>query len=187
MVKASKEDFLTKKDSEQKTQRKVWDSNFDLDGVSDEKIKKPFLKKQLSFGQFLVSELLILLAGLLVIGLLYFVVNQDTLFKPKGYIVPITTQTTAIYLEVNNPEDYTLTFDDSIVVSGKTVPGASVVMASDGSYQGVEASSLGEFSKVFPLDLGVNTIQISVFDERGESQTLPRQVYYSKEKLDEEN
>lgn len=154
--------------------------------LSQEKEKLPNSNSQkhsLSFSQFLLSQILILILGLAFLGGLYYILNPDSFKKIDKYGGPVTTAPISLYLEVNNPEDDSLVFDQSIIVSGKTTANATVVLSSSDFDLAMEANSFGEFSKVFPLSIGVNSIQITVFDSAGNSKSTVRNVYYSEEKI----
>lgn len=158
----------------------------------NEKIKKPKssgtgLRKELSGGQFLGSLIGLLIIGLIFFGGLYYMVNKDYLFKGPKYHDPVTTPPISLYLEVGAPENGVVVLSNTVVVSGKTIPDAVVAILSPGHNEILSANVLGEFSKVFPLDAGLNPIQITVFDNKGNSKSEIVEVYYSNEPIEKED
>lgn len=155
--------------------------------------KEPALKhalpfdKSLSFKQFLISHLGILLIGLFYLGVLYFFLNEGKIFccvnsSLKDYI-PVTTTPSSFSLEINSPDDEAAVFEKSIVISGTSSPLATIIIASSSETVGLETSNKGEFSKVFSLNPGLNLITITAFDQNGNKKQDFRTVYYSQEKL----
>lgn len=136
---------------------------------------------KLSGTVFILSQITILIVGLAFIGWLYFFLQEPS--KIPSNSSPITTEPASLTLEVNSPEDDLLSFKDEILVSGKTQAGSTVLISTDDNDQIVKTSSTGAFSADFPLELGVNNITIAVFDESGDSRTVEKMVYYSKEKI----
>lgn len=96
---------------------------------------------------------------------------------------PVTSTPVSITLEISSPDEDTLSFDPSIIISGKTIPNSSVLISSKSNDVAIISKSDGAFSTLLDLDEGVNNIQISVFDQNGEQKDISRTVYYSKEKV----
>jgi hypothetical protein len=138
--------------------------------------------KHLSFGQFLVSQFIIILLAVMFIGGMYLILNP---LKPTidPFKSPVTQAPVSLYLDINNPENESVSFDQSIILSGKTTPKASIIISSADYDLGVDANEFGDFSTVFPLAVGPNQIHIQVFDSMGNTKSVVRSVYYSQEKL----
>lgn len=142
------------------------------------------LTKKLSTEHFILSHILILVAGLIFLGGLYYVLNiQDQ--KPKGLFVngPVTTLPKSLRLDLDQPDQDSLSYSPSIIVSGKTGPGNEILISTDTSDLVIESKPDGSFSTVLGLGEGVNNITATVFDSTGDSRSAQRSVYYSKEKL----
>mgnify|MGYP001563720213 CR=1 FL=1 len=142
------------------------------------------LKKRLSTKQFILSQLLIFTFGLFFLAGLYYILNiqhrnNQTLFE-NG---PVTSLPKTLRLELQQPDNDTLTYQSSIIVSGKTSPFLDVLIYSDSENIVIKAKSDGSFSTVFNLDEDLNQITVVVFDQTGDLKSDTRTVFYSEEKL----
>lgn len=106
--------------------------------------------------------------------------SQNNLIQ--GYI-PVSSAPKSMNMEIQNPDDELLVFNNTVVVSGKTTPKSSVVIINGQDQLGTEADKDGNFQKVVDLQPGINPIQILAFDTEGNSKSDSRTVYYSEEKL----
>ena len=142
------------------------------------------LKRVLSFKTFVFSQILILILGLgFVFGLNYFLnLNgfDNTYSLSKG---PVTNQPKSLRLDLEQPDDNVLSFDSSIIVSGKTAPNTEVLISTNSDDLVLKSKPDGNFSTVVNLDEGVNKISVVVFDMRGDFRSQERTVFYSKEKI----
>lgn len=154
-----------------------------------QKILKSIWEKELSFQAFILSHLLILAFGLGVLGWLYYMLYDIKLpFAPKSAFEsyqPVTTTPISFNLDLNNPDEDSLVFDKSIVISGKTSPQASVIVSVDDKDTALQSNSNGDFSKVVVLSSGLNRVRVDAFDSQGNTKEVTRLVYFSEEKLDE--
>lgn len=142
------------------------------------------MNKSLTFKQFIISQIIILVVGLSLSLGLYYILNQqrnDKSYSSRGG--PITTLPTSISLDLTSPDDNLLTFSSALLFSGKTLPHASVLISSQTKDVAFEAKGDGSFSQTITLDEGVNKFNIVVFDNQGEQKIMERTVYYSKEKI----
>lgn len=143
------------------------------------------MNKKLSFKTFIFFSTLILILGLIFVGGLNYILNiqfnAPKLYSPTGK--PITSAPKSLVLDLQNPEDDTLTFESSILVSGSTSPFLDILISSQTKDVLIKSKADGSFSTVFNLDEGVNRINIAVFDKLGENRSEQRTIYYSKEKL----
>lgn len=129
--------------------------------------------------------ILVIILALVVAGFFFFKsfhFNQSTSAVLKSFD-PITHQPISFDLEITNPDDQSLLFDKSLLVSGKTAPKAKVVISDDGDDNEVDADDNGNFSQQVALDLGFNQLTIVAFNEAGDSKQVVRTVYYSKDEL----
>lgn len=144
------------------------------------------LKKKLSFKQFILSHLLILLVSLAFLAGLFYIVHIQYQKPTKLYSAsggPVTTPPKSLRIELQQPDDDALTFQSSIIVSGKTAPNKEVLIFTDSLDLVIKSTSNGTFSTVVKLDEGVNKVTTVVFDVTGDTRSAERMVYYSKEKL----
>lgn len=142
------------------------------------------LDKKLTTKHFVLSQILILIAGLIFLGLLYYILNIQYQ-KPKGLFVtgPVTTAPKSLRLDLDQPDQDSLVFSGSAIISGKTGSGNIVLISTDTKDFVIESKPDGSFSTILSLDEGVNRITATVFDATGDSRSVERTVYYSKEKL----
>lgn len=142
------------------------------------------MNRILSIKQFVISQILILLFGSGLIAVLYYVLNTDITVRTQivNYL-PVTKKQTALYLEVKNPDDNLLVFENTILISGTTKPNSVVLISTDEKDYGLKAGANGEFSRIIDLRVGLNNIIIYSFDGSGESKQEVRNIYYSKEEL----
>lgn len=141
------------------------------------------MTKEISLKTFIVSQSLILILGLLFLFGLYYFLNTDSKgfsYQQKG---PVTTPPKSLKIDLETPLDDTLTFDSTILVSGKTAPSSEVLIFIQTYDAVVRSRSDGYFSTVVKLDEGTNHITAVVFDASGDSRSAERNVYYSKEKI----
>ncbi|MBI2595151.1 hypothetical protein HYW46_00250 [Candidatus Daviesbacteria bacterium] len=147
--------------------------------------------RQLSAKQFLISHTIIFIAGLAFLGGMHLILNDgklpccqknpaQTKWALQG---PVTTLPVSFNLEINNPDDDIVIFENTISVSGKTAPNSTVIISVNDNGTGLQANNKGEFSKVIDLTGGLNTLTITAFDPSGNSKTEVRTIYYSEEKL----
>ncbi len=142
------------------------------------------LKKKLSSKNFIVSHILILIVGLIFLGGLYYILNIQYKTSSDPFSAgPVTSKPKSFTLTLDQPADETLSYQVSILLSGKTSPRLQVLISTDTDDQVMESKSDGSFSVTLNLDEGVNNIKVAVFDLTGDIRETERLVYYSKEKL----
>ena len=142
------------------------------------------LTKKLSTKHFIFSNFLILIIGLIFLFTLYYILNIQYKTSSNPFSNgPVTSKPKSFILDLNQPADETLSFQSSILVSGKTGPHMEVLISTDSDDQVLEAKSDGTFSLTLNLDEGVNNIKVVVFDSTGDTRETMRLVYFSKEKL----
>lgn len=141
------------------------------------------MSNKLSPKTFIFSQIFLLIAGLAFLASLYFYLNKDFSKPSIANYIPVTQKPASFSLEVNNPEDQLLTYNKTIVISGKTSPKATVIISTNASDAGLEADSKGEFSTVVDLKPNINDLKISAFDEFGNTQSNTRTVFYTEEKI----
>lgn len=148
----------------------------------DEKQNRLF--EPISNKNFIISQIIILSTGLILAGLMYLVLQRPFAGNPDiGKYIPVTKEPISFNLEVVEPENNTVVFDDKILVNGTTSPNATIMISTEDSDQGLNANKEGLFSKTIDLNPGLNTIVINTFNDSGENKSEIRSVYYSEEKL----
>lgn len=142
------------------------------------------LTKKISARHFIISQLFILTAGLIFLGWLYYLLNIQYQQGNKIFLNgPVTSKPKSLILMLDQPDDNTLTFQPSILISGKTGFLSDVLISTDSQDLVIQSKTDGSFSTVLNLDEGVNNITVVVFDPKGESRSSQRSVFYSKEKI----
>lgn len=142
------------------------------------------LTSQIPFKIFLIIQILILISGLIFLYGLYYILNVQYKVSSNLFLNgPVTTLPKTLRLDLDQPADDSLTFQSSILVSGRTGPGKDVLIYTDSRNLVIKSKPDGSFSAPLDLNEGVNTIVAVVFDETGDSRTIERTVYFSKEKI----
>lgn len=142
------------------------------------------LSKKLSAKQFITSQLLILTLGLSFLLGLYYILNIQYQKSKNPFLDgPVTTQPKTLRLDLDNPEDDSLTFQNSIIISGKTAPLKEVLIFTHSQDLVLTSKKDGSFSTVLNLIEGENNIVAVVFDAVGDTKSIERTVFYSKEKI----
>ena len=139
--------------------------------------------KEISPKVFIISIILILIAGFGFVGWLYYLLYGQNIVSSFQYS-PVTREPTSFNLELNSPEDDDLSFDPNLLVSGKSAPFASIIVVDGDQTTGAEANSNGDFSQIITLKEGPNLLTVTSFDKDGTSKAVNKVVYYSKEQLD---
>lgn len=142
------------------------------------------LRKKLSVKQFVLSQMLILTAGLIFLAGLYYILNVQYQ-RPKSLFAdgPITLPPRTLRLDLDQPDDNSLIFQPSVIVSGQTASFADILIYTDTRSLVIQSKADGSFSTVLDLDEGASRITAVVFDPKGDSKSAERTVYYSKEKI----
>lgn len=139
--------------------------------------------KVLSTKTFVVSHLLILVLALSFFGGLYYILYEDRFKESLPDYNPVTREPVSLFLDISTPEDDILVHDGNLIISGKTGPEYAVIISSSLADVGLQSGKDGQFSKVFPLSLGANIIEIVSFDPEGNSKSVIKSIYYSEEKI----
>ena len=142
----------------------------------------------LSTKTFIISQMLILILGLIYIGSLYYIINIKDLpvtarSKSPFSILPVTKQLTVLDLELDQPDDEILVFDSMVLISGRTFPNTEVLVASGEKDLIVTSNEEGSFSTSFELEEGVNLIQVAVFSQTGDPKIIEKTIFYSEEEI----
>lgn len=142
------------------------------------------LHKKLSPKKSFLFLFLIFFTALVFLGSLHYILNIQYK-KPEQVFLngPVTTLPKSLILSLDQPDDDSLVFQSSIIISGKTAPAVSVLIATDTNDLVIQSKTDGSFSTVLDLDEGINRINVAVFDSTGDTRAAKRTVYYSKEQI----
>lgn len=91
----------------------------------------------------------------------------------------IVTPTPSFFLDISSPEDQSLSNDAKITLSGKTQPGATIVVAYENGEDVVDADENGAFASNITLVAGTNEITVTAFDTDGNQVSKTINVVYS--------
>lgn len=142
------------------------------------------LTQKLTKKQFVISQLLICIISLIFLGGLYYILNiQYQPPKDKFAQGPVTSQPKTLRVDLDQPDEDALFFEPEIIVSGKTGPNLEVLITTDYTDLVIKSKPDGKFSTILKLDEGPNKITAVVFDSTGDTRSVERHVYYSKEKI----
>ncbi len=140
------------------------------------------MNKGIGFATFLLSMFFVLGLGLLLIYTFHALIAsppQDTLsFSPI-----VTSKPTAPTLDISSPDDNSLIFDPNILVEGRTTPNTKVLISNENSDQFIVSDKYGNFSQTLKLNLGINNLLITAFNNQGQLISDTRMVFYSKQQL----
>lgn len=140
-----------------------------------------FMKLSTTF--FILSMLALLIVGVVFLGAFNFLVNPKSNPVALNDYQPVTQNRVSLTLDLSSPDDNLLVFDNNLLVSGKTVPGATVLITLNDDNQLTTASNQGDFSLTVKLQTGGNQLVVSSFDASGNYKSEFRTIYYSEAKL----
>lgn len=142
------------------------------------------LNRKISGKAFIISTMGILVAGLAFLFGLYYILNLQYPVVDRPFeLGPVTTGPKTLRLELEQPDEGIVSYQPSIIVSGKSGPSLNVLIFSDTQDTVLKSNPDGNFSTVLNLEEGINQITVEVFDSTGEKKSETRTVYFSKEKI----
>ena len=137
------------------------------------------------------KEKIILSTSAALIGILVAVVGfflyQETRKVNPSEIKKITIKSPSptpqgtIFLTVDRPRDEEVVDERVIIISGKTIPNAKIVVATQGNEEAAVAAGNGNFSTEITLDTLENIIEVIAIAPNGEVAKVKRVVTYSTE------
>ena len=141
--------------------------------------------KYLKMKAFILTQILIVILLVTTIAGIYYVINLQHSKPVSDYSNsgPVTSTPASLTLNLESPDDNLLTFSQSIIISGKTLPNLNVLISSNNDDLIIQSKPDGTFSSDFELKTGVNEIIVATFGEDGEERIQQRTVYYSKDKI----
>ncbi len=136
-------------------------------------------------GKILLSFSIVLILLLIVVGGFYLYQSSKKI-KPSEIKTitidePSPTPVSGLFLTIDSPQDESVVNDRTVKVSGKTLPGAKIVIITPTDEEGAVAAKDGTFSTDITLDQDENIIEINAISSNGESVKTKRVVSYSTE------
>lgn len=128
-----------------------------------------------------------LLIGLLVAGgafYAYQLLNKQANNKPATITLnatPTPVSSNSEELMVDEPDDEIVVANKSVAISGKTLPGSTIIVTSENDEQVATPADNGNFSLNTTIADGVNIIEIIAILPSGEEKKVVRTITYSKE------
>ncbi len=107
-------------------------------------------------------------------------VPQSQIQKLNSIIVS-PTPVSSIFLTLDAPDDESVVDSRLLTVSGKTIPGAKIVVLTQTNEQGAQASTDGSFSTQITLDQDENIVEVDAVGPNGEVAKVRRTVTFSTE------
>lgn len=158
-------------------------------GFIDKEKHLPYYAYYLPTTRMRLEKLLLaffaILGGLLVAGAaFYFYQSTKTISPSQVKTVRINAPTPTsvpVLLTLDSPQDTSVTNNKTVTVSGKTDPGATVVISTDSNDQVVTPASTGSFSTTVTIDNGENTIHVLAIGPNGQEMQKIVTVTYSTE------
>lgn len=141
------------------------------------------MNRTLSPATFIISMIFLLMVPLGATFYLYLSINDLPYEKLDVLTVPVTQEPVSLTLNLSSPDDNVFTTSSDLLVQGKTSPKAEIILSTEAEDFVLETSSSGSFSTTIRLTEGVNSIEVSAFDDLGNNKDEQRTVYYSKEKI----
>lgn len=132
---------------------------------------------------FIISMSGILIIGLLLLGGLYVLLNQETLKRQEVGINPVTSEPVSLTLNLSSPDENLLVFEPDILIQGQTTPNSTVLLNTEDKDIMIDTTPNGNFSLTLKLKQGLNNLNLTVFDPQGNSKNESRTIYYSQEKI----
>ncbi len=134
-----------------------------------------------------VLSIVAIFVGLIAAGVAFYLYQMTKTIPIKDQTLSIKSQITPSptpdqnFLTVENPKDESVTATKTITVSGKTMPGSTIIVSTDTDDQVVTPAEDGSFTLKALIDSGTSIVQITSVFPNGEEKKATRTVTYSTE------
>ena len=135
----------------------------------------------------IILSLIALFVGLLVAGGAFYIYQMtQQLPQDKSDTITIKSHPTPTpnsndFLVIDSPKDEGLIDRKTITVSGKTIPGSTIIVSSESDDQVVKPAPTGTFSVTVTIDTGVNILSITAIFPDGTEKTIMRTITFTTE------
>lgn len=137
-----------------------------------------------------ILSFIAILVGLFAAGVAFYIYQSTrsipsqgaqpiTIAKPTTAVTPVEDKTS--YLAVESPKDEEVFNKKTITVSGKTVAGATIIVASEDADQIVEPASNGNFTLTMTIPDGTSILKVTAVLPDGKETVVNRTVTFSTE------
>lgn len=137
-----------------------------------------FKKKPTSFH----TALFLLAYGLLLTIITMGLILQSQTPPSPPPIAP-KPQTKPLILSLETPAEGQLLTEEEILVKGKTLPNLPVIFFTETDANSTESDNLGNFEGKIKLNEGINTLTVTVFNEKGEEKSSTLTLVYNQQVL----
>src|SRR3989344_2842237 len=132
-----------------------------------------------------LSPIFLIILGILVsLGAAAFIwLRPFSYQQPATPIVASSPSPSAkpLTLELTSPSDGTLSINQEILVTGKTLPNTTVVFYTDTDENSIESDVSGMFESTVTLTQGINTLTVTAFGEDGTEKSQTMDLVYDTE------
>ncbi len=133
-----------------------------------------------------VLSVVAIFIGLLVAGVAFFIYQSTRSLNPSKIPTitianPTPTPALDIYLTVDSPADESVQSTKSLTITGRTTPGATLIVTSDATDQVVTPATNGNYSVTTTLSSGENVISLTAISPSGEEVQKSITITYSTE------
>lgn len=137
----------------------------------------------------IILSFVAVVVGLIAAGVAFYLYQMTKTVPPsknqtisvQNQITPSPTPNAQNLLTVENPKDESVSTTKTITISGKTEPGATIIVNTETNDQVVNPAANGNFTLTIPISSGTNVIQVTAIFTNGEEKKITRSVTYSTE------
>lgn len=137
----------------------------------------------------IILSFVAIFVGLIAAGIAFYLYQlTKTIPTEKSKSVTLSAKTTpsptpdnALFLTVDSPTDEQVFSKQVVPVSGKTVPGSTIIVSTEDGDQVVTPATNGNFTLTQNIPSGTTLIKITAIFPTGEEKTVTRAVTFSTE------
>lgn len=137
----------------------------------------------------IILSFVAVVVGLIAAGVAFYLYQMTKVIPPeknqaltiKSQISPSPKPKSNNFITVENPKDETVFNNNTINISGKTIPNSTIIISTENNDLVVTPASNGDFTLNNVIGSGTNIIQITAVFPNGEEQKVIRTVTYSTE------
>jgi hypothetical protein len=136
-----------------------------------------------------ILSIFAIIVGLIAAGVAFYLyqmtktipVPEKNALTVKSQATPIPTPNNQNFLTIESPKDESVVGNKKITISGKTIPGSTIIISTDSNDQVVPSATDGSFTLSEIIGEGTNLIQITSVLPSGEEIKISRTVTYTTE------
>jgi len=133
-----------------------------------------------------ILSFIMVIIGLLVAGVAFYIYQGTKSGSSSKTSISVasptpTPITASVYLNVDSPINESIVDNKTVTISGKTTPGATIVIITNSDQKVIAPSGVGDFSTTVIINNGANLIRVTSFGPDGQSETTQRTITYSLE------